>query len=94
MSSAHDLLDALPAAKRATGRSLPRRSSDWIGLKCAQGQELVGGGFTEPAGSRTGFGALLLGYPADADLLRPARFLGLRDDKRPEDVARERPARG
>ncbi|GFE13356.1 hypothetical protein Sgleb_14030 [Streptomyces glebosus] len=27
-------------------------------------------------------------------MLRPPRFLGLRDDKRPEDVVRERPARG
>lgn len=143
-------------AKRAAGRYLPRRSSDWLKLKCAQGQELVIGGFTEPAGSRIGFGALLIGYYADDALryagkvgtgfdqrtlrrlralldaracerspfdgpvrergahwvrpelvaqigltewtrdgmLRHPRFLGLRDDKRPEDVVRERPDRG
>ncbi|MFJ5798381.1 non-homologous end-joining DNA ligase [Streptomyces decoyicus] len=143
-------------AKRAVGRYLPRRSSDWLKLKCAQGQELVIGGFTEPAGSRVGFGALLLGYHAEGALryagkvgtgfdqqtlrrlrtlldarsrtcspfagpvrergahwvrpelvaeigftewtrdgmLRHPRFLGLRDDKRPEDVVRERPVRG
>lgn len=49
-------------AKRADGRYVPRRSSDWLKLKCAKGQEFVIGGFTEPAGSRVGFGALLLGY--------------------------------
>ncbi|WP_329457219.1 non-homologous end-joining DNA ligase [Streptomyces sp. NBC_01497] len=49
-------------AKRAAGGYQPRRSGDWLKLKCARGQEFVVGGFTEPAGSRTGFGALLLGY--------------------------------
>jgi DNA ligase D-like protein (predicted ligase) len=49
-------------AKRATGGYQPRRSGDWLKLKCGRGQEFVVGGFTEPAGSRTGFGALLLGY--------------------------------
>ena len=49
-------------AKRADGRYLGRRSSDWLKLKCERGQETVVGGFTEPAGSRSGFGALLVGY--------------------------------
>ena len=49
-------------AKRADSRYQPRRSTDWLKLKCAQGQEFVVGGFTEPAGSRVGFGALLLGH--------------------------------
>ncbi|MFH8983360.1 non-homologous end-joining DNA ligase [Streptomyces varsoviensis] len=49
-------------AKRADGRYVPRRSRDWLKFKCGQGQELVIGGFTEPAGSRVGFGALLVGY--------------------------------
>ena len=41
-----------------------RRSPDWIKLKTQQRQEFVIGGFTAPKGSRTGFGALLLGvYP-------------------------------
>ncbi|MBO8186312.1 non-homologous end-joining DNA ligase [Streptomyces spirodelae] len=140
-------------AKRADGRYLPRRSPDWLKLKCAGGQELVIGGFTEPAGTRVGFGALLLGYYEGGALryagkvgtgydratlltlrrgldqlevprspfadrvrergahwveprlvaqigftewtrdgmLRHPRFLGLRDDKRPEDVVRETP---
>ena len=37
------------------------RSSAWIKLKCLQRQEFVIGGFTNPQGARTGFGALLLG---------------------------------
>ncbi|MEU6172611.1 non-homologous end-joining DNA ligase [Streptantibioticus parmotrematis] len=141
-------------AKRADARYVEKRSGDWLKLKCAAGQEMVVGGFTEPAGSRTGFGALLVGYYAHGTLryagkvgtgfdtatlnrlrrrfdglrrstspfgepvresgahwiapelvaqiafaewtrdgkLRHPRFLGLRDDKRPEEVVRERAA--
>ncbi|MGW3122510.1 non-homologous end-joining DNA ligase [Streptomyces sp. NPDC001107] len=141
-------------AKRADSDYQPRRSRDWLKLKCSQGQEFVVGGFTEPAGSRGGLGALLLGYQehgklryagkvgtgfdrstllslrerldrlraadppfegrvrqagarwvrpelvAQIDftewtrdgLLRHPRFLGLRDDKKPQDVVRERPS--
>ncbi|MEU5380050.1 non-homologous end-joining DNA ligase [Streptomyces sp. NPDC005968] len=49
-------------AKRAASTYQPRRSADWLKLKCSLGQEFVVGGFTEPAGSRVGFGALLLGH--------------------------------
>jgi len=121
-------------------------------FKCKQEQEFVIGGFTDPRGSRSGFGALLLGFYRGRKLvyagkvgtgfnqdllrrlgerltrletpvspfaedglprrgvhwvkpklvaqigftewtaggkLRHPRFLGLRDDKRPEDVVRE-----
>lgn len=140
-------------AKVADGRYVTRRSPDWLKLKCAKGQEFVVGGFTEPSGSRVGFGALLLGYYEDGRLryagkvgtgydhatllalrrrldelaagrspfaepvrekgarwaapelvaeigftewtrdgkLRHPRFLGLREDKKPRDVVRERP---
>ncbi|NLU75156.1 ATP-dependent DNA ligase [Streptomyces sp. HNM0575] len=143
-------------AKVADGRYVTRRSPDWLKLKCASGQEFVVGGFTEPAGSRVGLGALLLGYYEDGRLryagkvgtgydhatlldlrrrldqlatrrspfaepvrekgahwaepelvaetgftewtrdgrLRHPRFLGLREDKKPGDVVRERPRRG
>ncbi|MFA5678345.1 MAG: DNA ligase D [Pseudomonas sp.] len=47
--------------KRAGSPYLSRRSADWIKLKCKQRQEFVIIGFTEPKGSRTGFGSLLLG---------------------------------
>jgi DNA ligase D-like protein (predicted ligase) len=141
-------------AKRADGTYRAGRSKDWLKLKCVLEQEFVVGGYTEPAGSRTDFGALLVGYHQDGALryagkvgtgfgsttlrdlgaklralevpgspfadvrpipkathwvrpelvaqigfaewtrdgrLRQPRFLGLRDDKRPEDVVRESP---
>jgi bifunctional non-homologous end joining protein LigD len=49
-------------AKRADSRYTAKRSRDWLKLKCEQGQELVVGGYTAPKGSRTDFGALLVGY--------------------------------
>jgi bifunctional non-homologous end joining protein LigD len=49
-------------AKRAESAYSERRSRDWLKFKCEQGQELVIGGYTQPQGSRTEFGALLLGY--------------------------------
>jgi bifunctional non-homologous end joining protein LigD len=141
-------------AKRADAPYTSGRSRNWLKLKCAWEQELVIGGFTDPGGSRTDFGALLVGYHEDDQLryagkvgtgfsaktlrdlgarlrkletseppfvevrpvprgahwtrpelvaqigfaewttdgrLRQPRFLGLRDDKRPEEVVRERP---
>jgi bifunctional non-homologous end joining protein LigD len=42
------------------------RSADWIKLKSQLRQEFVIGGYTEPKGSRSGIGALLLGFH-DAD---------------------------
>jgi DNA ligase D-like protein (predicted ligase) len=140
-------------AKRADAPYTRGRSKDWLKLKCSWEQEFVIGGFTDPAGSRTDFGALLVGYHEDGRLLyggkvgtgytaatlrdlgvrlrelevaespfvdarpippgthwtrpelvaqvgfaewttdgrlRQARFLGLRDDKRPAEVVRER----
>ncbi|HEU4503383.1 MAG TPA: DNA ligase D [Nitrospira sp.] len=38
------------------------RGRSWLKVKCEQRQEFVIGGFTEPAGSREGFGALLVGF--------------------------------
>jgi bifunctional non-homologous end joining protein LigD len=141
-------------AKRAESRYASKRSTDWLKLKCSHEQELVIGGFTAPQGSRTDFGALLVGYyeggklsyagkvgtgfdqrtlgdlgqrmrelerpePPFVDVhpipkgthwieprlvgqfafsewtrdgrLRHPRYLGLRDDKRPKEVVRERP---
>jgi bifunctional non-homologous end joining protein LigD len=141
-------------AKRADAPYVAGRSKDWLKLKCVWEQEFVIGGYTDPGGSRTDFGALLVGYyeggalryagkvgtgysratlsdlgnrlqeletadPAFVDArpiprgthwtrptlvaqigfaewtndgrLRQPRFLGLRDDKTPEEVVRERP---
>jgi DNA ligase D-like protein (predicted ligase) len=141
-------------AKRADHPYRSGRNRDWLKLKCVARQEFVIGGFTEPQGSRPGFGALLLGYHDDdgdlvyagrvgtgfdhrtlkelsrtlrrserstspfteapedpetrwvtprmvcqvaftewtaAGRLRHPRYLGLREDKDPEDVIRENP---
>jgi len=141
-------------AKRADAPYVAGRSKDWLKLKCVWEQEFVVGGYTDPTGSRTDFGALLVGYyeqgslryagkvgtgytkatlhelgralrqletaqPAFVDArpiprgvhwtrpslvaqigfaewtsdarLRQPRFLGLRDDKSPAEVVRERP---
>ena len=48
-------------AKRRNSAYVSRRSSDWIKLKCGHRQEFVVGGYTDPQGSRTGIGSLLLG---------------------------------
>jgi bifunctional non-homologous end joining protein LigD len=49
-------------SKRATGKYLSGRSSDWLKVKCVYEQEFVIGGFTEPSNGTHGVGALLLGY--------------------------------
>ena len=49
-------------AKRRDSAYEHGRSPDWLKFKCINEQEMVIGGFTDPAGSRIGFGALLLGY--------------------------------
>jgi bifunctional non-homologous end joining protein LigD len=54
--------------KRADSPYRATRSRDWLKLKCEAGQELVIGGFTAPRGSRTDFGALLVGYYVDGEL--------------------------
>jgi len=62
-------------AKRADAPYGSGRSRNWLKFKCAKGQELVIGGFTEPAGTRVGFGALLVGY-YEGDELRYAGKVG------------------
>ncbi|MBO0885824.1 MAG: non-homologous end-joining DNA ligase [Acidimicrobiales bacterium] len=56
-------------AKRASSEYASRRSPDWLKFKCSETQEFVIGGFTEPRGSRTGLGALLVGYYEDGTLV-------------------------
>jgi bifunctional non-homologous end joining protein LigD len=62
-------------AKRADSPYRATRSRDWLKLKCHAEQELVIGGFTAPQGSRTDFGALLVGY-FEGDSLRYAGKVG------------------
>ncbi len=63
--------------KRAGSPYTGRRSADWIKLKCKQRQEFVIVGFTDPKGSRSGFGALLLAlHDPDTGELRYAGKVG------------------
>jgi DNA ligase D-like protein (predicted ligase) len=142
-------------AKRADAPYRGGRSKDWLKLKCVLEQEFMVGGYTDPKGGRSGFGALMIGYHEDGKLrhggevgtglnertlaelaaklaklatdrspfvdhpramkgehfvrpkivvqvgfsewtrdgkLRHPRFLGVRTDKKPADVVRERPS--
>ncbi|RYF61768.1 MAG: DNA ligase D [Comamonadaceae bacterium] len=62
--------------KRKAAPYVSRRNPDWIKLKCSHRQEFVIGGFTDPQGSRTGIGSLLLGVHADDGTLRYAGNVG------------------
>jgi bifunctional non-homologous end joining protein LigD len=56
-------------SKRVDSTYQGTRGATWLKVKCGRRQELVIGGFTDPEGSRQGFGALLLGvYDADGHL--------------------------
>jgi len=59
--------------KRADSRYESRRSDSWVKVKCHGRQEMVICGFTEPEGSRRGFGSLLLGYFDDGKLFYAGR---------------------
>lgn len=48
--------------KRADSPYVGGRSRDWLKFKAENNQEFVIGGYTDPQGSRSGFGALLIGY--------------------------------
>jgi bifunctional non-homologous end joining protein LigD len=62
--------------KRRDSRYVTRRSPEWIKLKCGLRQEFVIGGYTDPRGSRTGIGSLLLGYHDKDGVLRYAGNCG------------------
>ena len=62
--------------KRRDSRYVERRSPEWIKLKCGQRQEFVIGGYTDPQGSRTGIGALLLGVYDKHGVLQYAGNVG------------------
>ena len=63
-------------SKRADGSYPGRRSRTWLKSKCGHRQEFVVGGYTDPSGSRPGFGALLLGVHEAAGDLRYAGKVG------------------
>lgn len=55
-------------AKHMGSTYIHKRSANWLKFKCIEQQEFVIGGFTDPHGSRIGFGALLLGFYRDSKL--------------------------
>jgi len=60
-------------SKAADSVYVSARAKTWLKIKCGLRQEFVIGGYTGPGGSRTGFGALLLGvYDSEGRL----RFKG------------------
>jgi bifunctional non-homologous end joining protein LigD len=63
-------------AKRASAPYRSRRSTEWVKLKLGKRQEFVIGGFTDPKGSRSGIGSLLLGYHDEKGALRYAGNVG------------------
>lgn len=49
-------------AKESYASYKNRRTKDWLKIKCSLNEEFVIGGFTDPKGSRSHFGSLLMGY--------------------------------
>jgi bifunctional non-homologous end joining protein LigD len=60
-------------SKLAAGAYEQKRSRNWRKTKCLHRQEFIVGGWTEPGGSRPGFGALLLGYYDAGELVYAGR---------------------
>ena len=68
--------------KRVDSNYRSARSPDWVKLKTRQRQEFVVGGYTDPKGTRSGIGALLLGVHDAAGALRYAGNVGSGFDER------------
>lgn len=62
--------------KRSDQAYTPGRGKGWLKAKCQQRQELVIAGYTDPEGSRSGFGSLLLGYYDERGKGGPLRYAG------------------
>jgi bifunctional non-homologous end joining protein LigD len=62
--------------KQADSVYVAGRSKSWIKLKCRSRQDFVIGGYTPPRGSRSGFGALLVGTFDEAQKLHYAGKVG------------------
>ncbi len=56
-------------SKRGDQPYRPGRGKDWLKVKCLRRQEFVIAGYTDPEGSRTGFGALLLAVHEGKELV-------------------------
>ena len=60
-------------AKRARSRYRAGRGADWVKVKCLQTREFAIVGYTEPSGSRRGFGALVLGQAQNGGFVHVGR---------------------
>jgi bifunctional non-homologous end joining protein LigD len=76
-------------AKDSTATYKSTRSRDWLKFKCVGQQEFVVGGFTDPEGSRTDFGALLIGYHDDGDFVYAGKVGTGYDDETLETLGSE-----
>ena len=74
-------------AKKADAGYVNGRSKKWLKFKCVNRQELVVGGFTDPGGGRTGFGALLLGFYEGKRLVYAGKVGTGFDEQTLEDLA-------
>ena len=63
-------------SKRRDSKYFSGRTQNWLKTKCLASDEFVIGGFTDPASSRTGFGALLIGFYTDDGSLTYAGRVG------------------
>jgi bifunctional non-homologous end joining protein LigD len=76
-------------SKRAESRYLSKRSASWVKVKCILRHEFVVGGFTDPSGSRAGFGALLVGaHDANGELVYCGRVGTGFSDRQLDDLRR------
>lgn len=55
-------------AKKAESKYVEKRSRDWLKIKTVRRSEVVVGGYTEPRGSRSYFGALVVGLYRSGEL--------------------------
>jgi bifunctional non-homologous end joining protein LigD len=75
-------------AKCARSTYVHERSRSWLKMKCVHRQELVIGGYTDPRGSRVGFGALLVGYYEKGSLRYAGKVGAGYDDATLQSLAR------
>jgi bifunctional non-homologous end joining protein LigD len=66
-------LEGLIGKRRDSKYEVGRRSGAWVKFKWTNEQEFVIGGYTQPKGTRTHFGALLIGYYEKNKLLFAAK---------------------
>ncbi|MBL8059883.1 MAG: DNA ligase D [Chthonomonas sp.] len=69
-------------SKKIDAKYRQARTRDWVKIKAIQRQEFVVGGYTEPSGSRSGFGSLAVGFYQDGGLVFAGRVGSGFDEKR------------